>query len=258
MRLSVAGLAVVAFLAGCEFGEEQSKELTTPTTTDAPSADAYLHYNVRWIDNGAIDLMSPEATFLRAFVESETRAGYATGDPMQAIEAGGFPGFAHAFNNARSPDTVGGVGKGGPQLIGTDFNEVVDVRREGDQYKIVYCNYRSLVSYRNREGQYPGLGTTPLASANQISFGPDPGLAPDLQRSPKSNQKGPARVAIDNVFGTWVATPGSETMDRTSVEQWYSRCSKWAPGTPDDWPRDDRPRPTPPPTLPPSPGWPAD
>ncbi|WP_205875738.1 hypothetical protein [Mycobacterium camsae] len=199
--------------------------------------------------------MSPEATFVRAFIESQQRAAFTRGHGVDAIAAGGFPGFGHAFNNATNPDWVGGVAADSRPLLGTVIYEIIDIRRDGDRYRIVYCDNRSLIATQVG-GQYSGLGPEPRASADQLTFGPDPSLQPTQQRTPSKDQKGPARAPVDNVFGTWVAAPDSEQMDEATAREWYPKCHKWAPGTPADWPRDDKPRPTPPPTLPPSPGWP--
>lgn len=227
----------------------------SPSTTTSATAESPIQFTVQWVDNGVLDLMAPEASFLRAFVESEQRSILTHGHGMSAIEAGGFPGFAHAFNNVIDPDRVGGAAADSRPRFGTVAYEVIDIRRVGDRYHVVYCDNRSLTAVKVGD-QYSGLGFEPAASAGQLTFGPDPALPPEQQRMPSKDQKGPARVPIDNVFGTWVATPGSEYMDEPTSREWYPKCRKWAPGTPADWPRDDKPRPTPPPTLPPSPGWP--
>ena len=237
-------------------GSAQTPQASQPDPSPR-GPDFYRQYTVRWVDNGALDLMSPPATFIRAFVESMDRAAFAPGRGMNAIESGGFPGFAHAFNRALDPDIVGGVVDTGNRLIGTDFLEVIDVRRDGDQYRVVYCDYRSLVSFQKQDGKWAGIGATPLSSASRLTFGPDPAVPPDQQHLPKGDQRGPAQVASDTVFGTWVAVPGSATMDREAADEWYPKCGKLAPGTPADWPSNDRPPSDPPPTLPPSPGWPS-
>jgi len=252
LERAIGCLASIVVIAGCSSGT--AAPTRSPATTSA-TADSPIQFTVQWVDNGVLDLMSPEATFLRAFVESEERAILTHGHGMSAIEAGGFPGFARAFNNVIDPDRVGGAAADGRPHLGTVVYEVIDIRRDGDRYHVVYCDYESLTAVKLGD-QYSGLGSEPFASANQLTFGPDPALTPEQQRAPSKDQKGPAQVPVDNVFGTWVATPGSEYMDEATAREWYPKCRKWAPGTPADWPRDDKPRPTPPPTLPPSPGWP--
>src|SRR5262249_28533043 len=116
------------------------------------------------------------------------------------------------------------------------------------------CYYGSLLAAKRDDGQYLSGGTELLAnySANWLTFGPDPALPPQQQRAPKPNQRGDARAPADDVFGTWVLTSMNDFKAFGDLPQ----CRKLAPGTPSDWPHGQYVRPTPPPTLPPSPGWP--
>ena len=253
-RRAITILVSIIMVTAC--GSDASAPTRSPATTSSTPAESPVHFTVQWVDNGVVDLMSPEATFVRAFVESQQRAGFTHGHGMAAIEAGGFAGFAHAFNAATNPDWVGGVAADvGSPLLGTMVFEIVDFRRDDNHYHVIYCDNRSMIGFKIGE-QYSGARAEPLTSAREFTFGPDPALQPDQQRAPSKDQKGPARAPVDNVFGTWVATPDSENMDDATAREWYPKCHKWAPGTPAGWPRDDKPRPTPPPTLPPSPGWP--
>lgn len=239
--LAVAFSIVV--LAACNPIRQPAPSATTSTSSRPTSADLD-QTTIRWIDNPAIDLMSPEGTFLRAAAESfrvigsSPQLGYAGLDE-------GYPGFRQAFNGSFPAKHIVG---NGDTWVGTRFLEVQDVHRDGDQFTVHYCDYSSLIASKESDGQYSSAGSDPAWGAWTMIFGPDPKITAAQQISPKINQRGPARKPSDNVFGTWV-------MFKQDIAVEYPQCSKLAPGTPTNWPnpyiRND-----PPPTLPPDPGWP--
>lgn len=169
---------------------------------------------------------------------------------MEAIAAGGYPGFARGFNNVWPPEEVGGAGHFGKPVLGTDYFEVISVSRKGDRITAQYCQYSSMTATKTSDGKYRSPGSIEIsAKGRSIVFGPDPALSVEQQRGPLANQKGPSNRPAVDVFGTWML------FDSGGLES-GRQCAKAAPDTPPDSPEGyvgDQP----PPTLPPSPGWPA-
>ncbi|OBK27942.1 hypothetical protein A5634_21570 [Mycobacterium asiaticum] len=199
--------------------------------------------------------MSPEGTFVRAWLESIHRLGNGGGHG-QTLLADGYPGFIRAFNNVRDYTSAGSGGPliPGTTLVGTEYQEIVSFRRDGNQFTAAVCTYSSVVAIK-RGDEFTTSGTSPSYHGESLSFGPDPALAPTDQRVPKANQQGPAAAPTDNVFGTWIATHYTHGVDESGIDL-NAPCNKLAPGTPPDWPNGRYVTSTPPPVLPPSPGWP--
>ncbi|WP_155924908.1 hypothetical protein [Mycolicibacterium sp. CBMA 234] len=246
--------AVLAAASGCQHNGGQVGQEAKAAQPEFTGLDAHLQYSNRWIENSKVDLMAPEGTFLRAAVESMDRALFASGEGMTAIEAGGYPGIVHAFNKSANPTVVAGVGNKDSVFVGTDYWEVVDFRRSGDQFFASVCGYESMTAVkRSGDFEHPGR-IPPNGHAVTVAFGPDANLRPDAQRAPKANQRGGGRAPIDNVFGTWVMTQ----YRNYNLDVEYPQCrTTLAPGTPADAPDHRYYDETPPPTLPPSPGWPS-
>ena len=185
-------------------------------------------------------------------MESLDRVGVGAGSGEEAIADAGYPGFLHAFNAVRDPEEWGG--NRGPinDQVGTRYWEVVELRREGDFFRTGVCSYGSAIAVKTQDG-YRSSGSKPIGSATWITFGPDPALAKDKQAVPPSNQRGPERAPVLDVFGSWVITDLNVLDAAKDLPQCMSTL---APGTPSDAPKDYVVQTEPPPTLPPSPGWP--
>ncbi|SKG10200.1 hypothetical protein [Mycobacteroides abscessus] len=238
-RAAAAGVAVV-LLAGC----------TPNRTAPAPAPEDPYQETTRWIPNASIDLMSPEGTFIRATAESWSRAWTAKSTGLDALKERGYPGFDHAFNDSFGP-RIKDVGGYPDQIsVGTEYNEVVALRHDGDRFIADVCLYTSQTATKQKDGQFYSRGSMPYGNGKHYVFGPDPKLPADQQHLPSVHQKGAAKAPSDNVFGTWVlfemGTPDDVTLHG---------CMKLAPGTPEGLP-DPYVRADPPPTLPPDPGWP--
>lgn len=224
-------------------------------TTPTESEDLY-QASIRWIPNASIDLMSPEGTFIRAAAESWNQAWMSRKKGLDAIRDRSYPGFEHAFNNSYgSINNVGGTGLSRPE-VGTEYFEVVNFQRDGDQFIADVCNYSSQVADQTDDGKYFSNGSKIYYHGNSFVFEPDPALRPEQQHAPPARQKGPAKRPTDNVFGTWVLThSGVRGLDDAGMHAFLGKCHKLAPGTPDNLP-DPYIRADPPATLPPDPGWP--
>ncbi|MDO3058017.1 hypothetical protein [Mycobacteroides abscessus] len=244
VRSCTAVIAVVLLAAGCHRGDQPQPTTSSP----ADGLDKYKpNVSGRWIANPAIDLMSPEGTFIRAAFESWERADHSLRRDVDTVDAGGYPGFVRALGNSISPALVTGGAGGG--WAGTIYYEVVSFRQEGNQFVAGVCYYLSALS-QNSLGRYE-RGGPPNSTGHWFTFGPDPAVAPDQQHEPPANQKGPALRPSGNVFGTWVITKIDLVTDKT-----LPQChNKYAPGVPADRP-DKYLSADPAPVLPPDPGWP--
>ncbi|WP_454792556.1 hypothetical protein [Mycolicibacterium lutetiense] len=246
-------MALSVVSTGCTQPEPPSTPNTSPTASNDPTADDILQYSNRWIQNPAIDLMSPEGTFVRAAVESIDRVGYGRGTGIAAIADAGYPGFAHAFNNVSDPDIFGQPGGKDRDELGTMYWEVVATHRNGDLIEVGVCNYGSMTVGKVYGGYQSSGRRLPSGIARWITFGPDQALPSIKQVSPPSNQRGSRRTPIGNVFGTWVLTDYKVLGADIELPQCGNTL---APGTPPDAPNDYFIQPEPLPTLPPDPGWP--
>ncbi|MEC4840564.1 hypothetical protein R2360_13855 [Mycobacteroides chelonae] len=234
-------------LAGC-----------TPSKPQEPikKEDLYRVTN-RWIPNDSVDLMSPEGTFLRAAAESWNLIFTTWKNGVQAIRERGYPGLEGAFNNNYNDFSFGGVAIT-KLVVGTQYYEVVNFQRVGNQFVADVCHYSSQIGSQTDDGNFTSGGRIDQSSgANSFVFGPNPNLTPEQQRAPLSHQRGPANRPTDNVFGTWVLTEIGvrKGMDDAAFRSLIARCRRPAPGT-----LGNPPNPhigtEPPPMLPPDPGWP--
>lgn len=228
----------------------------TPATPQEPAKPQDLYQvSMRWIPNPSVDLMSPEGTFIRAAAESWDRAWTSRKQGIDAIRDRSYPGFEHAFNNSfKTP--IGGTGVSRP-IVGTNYYEVVNFQRDGDQFIADVCSYGSQVASETDDGKYTSGGPNRyLTDGHSFVFGPDPTVRPEQQHAPPARQNGPENRPADNVFGTWILTKsGVRGLNTTDMRAFLGKCNKPAPGTPENLPnpylRND-----PPATLPPDPGWP--
>lgn len=220
----------------------------------APPPPPQIQYGIRWIPNPAVDLMSPEGTFIRATVESWTGAQASYKRGLDALRDGGYPGFEHVYHavygsqHGNDPKGFGDPGFDGRWEVGTMYYEIAGYRRDGERMTADVCRYDNLVATRQPDGTTYVSNGSSLGSGSSYTFGPDPSVAE--QHAPPSRQRGAAIKPTDNVFGSWVL------LDYTNPPDKGAACRKLAPGTPPDWPNPFT-RADPPPTLPPDPGWPA-
>lgn len=242
--LAVMLTIVSLWVGGCDKSDP-------PSPVPAPQPERGM--STRWVPNPSVDLMSPEGTFIRAFVESRKAATLSTEHTgLKAIESDGFPGFAHALNGVEPPEQIGGIypdfGRWG---AGTWYYEIIELQTQPAGRAAVICEMMSMIADRVDGGDdYESRGSDGLGHAWRLTFTPDPTLPPGQQQSPAANQHGPAKRPAENVFGTWIATDYEYLGTEPAV------CNRLAPGTPTDWPNPYY-RKDPPPTLSPEPGWPA-
>lgn len=234
-RWAIAVLAtLVCASSGCT-----ASTAPKPAAGEQASARVDSGYTYRWLPNPAVDLMSPEGTFIRAVVESQDLAEWSDKKYLDAYEDG-YPGYAHVAKMRLAP-FLGGVAPEGKKMAGTGFYEVIGLERTATGYIAKLCHYGSRASGQDQAGNY--YEPSGLGSGSTITFGPDLYFATAPQQAPLANQKGPARKPTKDVFGTWIVT------DMAAVADKFPECLKLAPGTPAH-------QSLPAPALPPDPGWP--
>jgi len=205
---------------------------------------------VRWVLDPAVDLMSPESTFVRAATESFAAAWTGQGrSGLDALTNSGYPGFEHAFNNIGKVDQFGGPGRNDYLRVGTMYTSIIGLTRQEDRYVAEICTDSRHTASQRGDGKYVMNYLADSVGALTVTFGPDPKLPAEEQHAPLARQKGPAARPVDNVFGTWVL------FDYRAVQPANPKCNSFAPDTPAENPETSL-RIDPPPTLPPDPGWP--
>jgi hypothetical protein len=251
-RVTAAVLAVAATLTACSGGDTKEGEPSPPDVRPT-GVDAVLQYTNRWIENPSLDLMSPQGTFVRAAMESLDRVRFGEGRGADALKDGGYPGFVKAFNNVIDPDVVAGNARKDQTEVGTLYWEVVRFQPDGDGFSAGVCSYGSMADTKVWNGYRSSGRSLPAGNATWITFGPNPDVPDQQQISPRPMQRGPRNGPNDNVFGTWVLTNIKISGANADLPQCGNTL---APGTPADAPEDYYVNSDPPPTLPPSPGWP--
>jgi hypothetical protein len=175
-------LAYVPMISGCWSAKSPSAPAVSSSTAPAPvgyQVPRNVLFSEHWITTPAVDLMSPEGTYLRAYIEADHVASNNVGRAE-----GSYPGFAKA---ARDPH----------HWMGTELPA-----------KGFFTNWVHELTLAP-----DGSATAAVCSAGQVTVS---GSFPDnysifkdtltFQRvgvSPPANQKGAARAPLVSVFGDW-------------------------------------------------------
>lgn len=233
-------VAVVIATLVCDSSGCASMAEPKSAQAEQVSSRSEAGYTYRWLPNPAVDLMSPEGTFIRAAIESQDLAEWSDKKYLDAYQDG-YPGYTHV---AKMPlaAVLGGFFPEGRKIAGTGFYEIIDLERTKTGYVAKLCHYISRASGQDEAGKYYDPAGA-LGSGSTMTFGPDPYVAPAPQQAPLPNQKGPAGRPTKDVFGTWIVT------DMAAAHDPFPECLKLAPGTPAH-------QSLPAPALPPDPGWP--
>ena len=173
-------MTMFAWLAGCSPTQSDNIAPTTVPAKVGYQMPAGIHYVDHWVSTPAIDLMSPDGTFIRAFAEADdVRIFNIDG------KKGSYPGFVGAD---RTNQRAGG---GGGEWFG---------------YAIRWINEFQLLPNGSATAQVCSLHSiTPDGSVHE-------GLLNETLKyqrvgaSPPGDQHGPARAPAVSVFGDWQAT----------------------------------------------------
>lgn len=184
----VGGIAAVV-VAGCSWMSSPAPEdVESSPVAVAPPVGYRVPSNVRfsehWVSTPAVDLMSPEGTYIRAYIEGDHIADFNRGKAE-----GSYPGFAKAAEDR------GGYPFTGTGLISTGFhtNWVHEFDSVPDGSATAVVCYAANVTLN---GTFPKNYTI----FKRTFVFQRVGVAP-----PK-NQRGPGRAPLVSVFGDWYTT----------------------------------------------------
>lgn len=173
---------VVIVMAGCS----PSKTPASPTvsTTTVKAATGYqvprnVLFSEHWVATPAVDLMSPEGTYLRAYTEADHVADFNFGRAD-----GSYPGFATA---AQDHHYRAGWGQSAEGFF-TNWVHDLSLASDGSATAVVCYAGNVAVS-----GSFP----------DNYSFFKRTVTFQRVGVSPPANQKGPARAPLVSVFGDW-------------------------------------------------------
>lgn len=189
-RISVvfAGLLI----AGCARGHAPDP----PTGYQIP---ANIHYSDQWVSTPAVDLMSADGTFIRAFFEAvDVQRNNSNG------MKGSYPGFSKANETGRNDSDVGDdediYGYAGRWVLNFTINP-------DNTATAIVCEYMS-VKTDTREAN---IGESDILTYRRVGA------------APPTDQKGPARAPATSVFGDWYAS-GYEFLQSPDVKKNATGC----------------------------------
>lgn len=182
-RFSVPVLVTSLLLTICSCTPALEKP-ADPTPTSLPyQLPKNIQWSEHWVTTSAVDLMSPDGTFIRAYTEAD--------EVRTAVNHGGwgsYPGFATAAGNAG----------------------LLSGQASGDQFGYATRWIHSLTESPNNSV------TAVICALSTINATPQKQPAPYLimltltyQRTanpPPRNQRGTQRAPATSVFGSWIAT----------------------------------------------------
>lgn len=170
-----------AAVAGCTHRPSINTDRPdTTSTVGGYQVPANIHFSEHWVQTPTVDLMSPDGTFIRAFIEAEDVRIF-----NLAKKKGSYPGFTTAD---RTTNHAGGEFK---DVYGYTTNWVLTFTESADNtVTALVCSYGSINPDNN---DFPTLSPLTLRYARTGA-------------PPPANQHGQARAPSVPVFGDWYAT----------------------------------------------------
>ena len=240
-RLGIHTIAAILLLSACE-SEPTQEPGRSPAADSAPySIPDNINYNYRWSADPGIDLLTPAAAVVRAYVESY----YLTVRAL-TLEAG-YPGFSKAVDENLRTDYGNSNDLAKRNFVGTQFQHLLWMTPTEDGWFATVCTGDYSVMREGDDGRFFNVGTTNIVaetveiSMKDSSTGIRPSEGPE--RAPIADVFGEARV-IDHVQSARNQDAFRECRNRMPDEP-SNRPTKW-----------DLPHDAPYPTLAPYPGWP--
>lgn len=190
--LTLALASLVAMTVACGASTPSDRPSGTNTTTDGGyQQPGNMQYTVSWTQDDTLDLATPDATFIRAFLESAGLMLHVT----SARDA--YPGFESAMQPAIAPEDAdhrGGLG----QTYGEEHNRIAEFTElPGNTVRVTGCR------------RYPwGHPSNPVSASPRPDQGSVMAFMLVYQRkgeAPPANQRGQRTVPYGSVFGDWNA-----------------------------------------------------
>lgn len=238
-------VAVVLVVSACG-PEHPSEPLVSSTTVVTPYAvPGNTEYNYRWSADPGINLLTPEATAVRAYVESY----YLT---VRALAtSAGYPGFEEAVDERLRMDYGNPDQLKKSEYVGTQFQHLLWMSPTDRGWLATVCTGDYSVMRIDEDRKYYNVGSTNVhAETVEIA-------APDFTGSIVNASlpaEGPERAPEVDVFRGWKLIDHVKSARNQDA---FLQCRSRMPDPPENRPRKrDLPHDTPYPTLAPYPGWP--
>ncbi|MDS1114655.1 hypothetical protein RD149_12840 [Gordonia westfalica] len=210
-------------------GDAQTNEPTSATAQTPIRKEDPSQFPFRWVPTRALDLNSPDGTFVRAITETEVLFSYLGSSAMRSLVPPGYVEAARSFWPLRVSNIPPlNIAPRTTYLFAADFPDTV--RQPGEP--------------RHQSHASPNP-TDELGRAAVCTFTAEPNPKPILRAlftyrrtgiSPPADQKGPLNQPPVNVFGDWTGLEDFETLGDRPCEKTLA--------SPDDLRQQ------------PSPGWP--
>ncbi|SHT15925.1 Uncharacterised protein [Mycobacteroides abscessus subsp. abscessus] len=184
----------LTLLVGCTKPSHEDVLTPTPTSTSSDyQVPVNIHFSEHWIPTPAVDLMSSDGTFIRAFAESSTLKIFSDksyGPGKLDGSDRGYPGFAHA-------ERTSNWGGWKDDAYGYTTRWVLSFQEAPDNtVTVLVCSYELI---RATKEEVPSRPNDNTATGYTLRYH-------RLGTPPPANQKGPARAPVVSVFGDWYAT----------------------------------------------------
>lgn len=204
-----------------------------PTNSVVPPELGYhlpdeIQFSARWIPTDILDLDTSDATFIRAFVESDTISFFAGGAENS------YPGFRDAMQPAVSPKLFEVTPRTAYGVVYSRITEMTVL--PGDRIRVIGCSDKPA-----------GLPPTPIKNPDKhYGDGITTAFLLIYQRQgvpPPANQQGQKPAPSFSPFGDWYATEYDDLywhVDKTATIPCYERRTddptKSSPGWPKNTP----------------------
>lgn len=179
-RFALVALMSSIVAAGCVDPHKPTDATPISTSPALYRLPDNVQYSEHWASTPALDLMSPDGTFVRAFVEAD-RLQIHNSDEVK----GSYPGYARADRPVN--DNMGGTGR--PQ-VGYANNWVLDFTVNPDNTATADVCVTESINSAGTDAEGGAVKTLHYRRDGQ---------------SPPANQRGPNRAPQVSVFGDWKA-----------------------------------------------------
>lgn len=223
-------MTVLACSTACKVFPED----TAPTRLIHETSINYSHY---WRPTSHLSLDSAEATFVRAFIESDERGKRA------ADEKAVYPGFTHVpsgqFRSTLESQRFWFYGPATPDSAGKMVWWIHDYRDDGPSFQVLVCQSYEGMSFRHSHNIWT------RAEGPGSPYGARVTVARTGNTPPSAAVAGPSNIPTTDVFGSWTVPLYDEfsTLCPHNNQPTTEPTAAPLPGKPEN--------------PPPSPGWPA-
>ncbi|MFE5707703.1 hypothetical protein [Rhodococcus koreensis] len=241
------GLWVAVVLAVSACGSQHPSEPPVPSTSvSTPYAvPESAQYNYRWSADPGIDLFTPEATAVRAYVESYYLI-------VRALAtSAGYPGFTKAVDEGLRVDYANPDSPGKSEFVGTQFQHLLWMNPTEHGWLATVCTGDYSVMRVDQDRKYYNVGSTDV-HAETVEI-----RAPDVAGAVRNDSlpaEGRERAPEIDVFRGWRLVDHVKSARNQDA---FRQCRSRMPDPPENRPaKRNLPHDAPYPTLAPYPGWP--